>query len=273
MHNSDAIGDFVAGSRLQGNDWLLPYAKLAQEFGKELTVFDDGSESPMIRVTDLETRHWLELPLDGNTEDTDIDRLIRNFPDIYAQIVPIEDPQDFEESLPIKIVDILIEGDLDDFMSGFSQSQEREGGRPLDPAPTGRNVLRAVQFETGHKLYLWRSDKQREHYGSGPNSYYLGYRFVSPTGLIIYEDSGFHPGGGWNGEITDDVVLMLIQGLVLGNQDIDEEDLAAMTPEQRAWLEDPDRERIEMDVGGLDSIQDGPPPWRELKVRGRRQRS
>lgn len=275
--NDDSIDDFVLCSRLKGHEWLLPSAQLAQQHSKELTVFDDAVGSPHVRVTDLETQKWLDLLLDSNTEVDDVDRLITEFPDIYAQMVPIEGDEDNEEfygmeSLAHKIVDVLTEtADPEEFIQDFSRDQERVSGRPLDPTPTGKDLLRAIQFETGHKLYVWRTTKQREHYGNGPASFYLGFRFVSPSGLIIREGEEFHPGGRYRGEADDNAILMLVQDLMAGTDDIPDENLETMTPEQRAWADDPARESINMDVAGHDGFENGyPAPWKDLPIKRRK---
>lgn len=269
MRNEDQLGDFYLASRLQGQDWLLPTARLARNTGYELTVQDAQMGGPMIRVTELETKKWLELPLDENTELEDVENLIREFPDVYSQMVPIEGDEDNHnfagEGLPCEIVDVLLEAvDPDEFMQGFSRAEERPGGRPLAQVPTGKKILRAVELRTGHKLYVWRTGERREHY-AGPASFYLGYRFVSPNGQIIFEGSGFHPGGGFNGEVSDKSLLMLVQGLCLDRNDIDDEELSKLTPEQVDWMDSSDCGRLSMDVAGYDDFgQDDPVPWKDL---------
>lgn len=267
MPNKDQLGDFYLAARLNGQDWLLPLARLAQETGYELTVEDAQMGGPMIRVTDLETQKWLELPMDENTEDSDIERLIREFPDMYTQVVPVEgdedNPEMAVEALSNIIVDVLLEVfDPEEFVTDYSKSEERPGGRPLDPTP-GNKLLRAVVFQRGHKLYVWRTNKRREYYGGALHSFYLGYRFVAPNGTIIFEGTGWHPGGGFRGEVSNYVLADLVRGLTLSNEEIDDEDIAKLTPEQRAWLEDPAREEIEMDVSGDPGMLETF-PWKDL---------
>lgn len=275
MLDQDSISDFVLGARLNGHSELLPLAKLAASRELELTVVDRDGEDYVV-VTCPDNGRWLDASLSNLDDIEDLENMVTEFHDIASQFEWPDGPSDDDvvEALAVRIVDILLEWDIEDFVSGFSKDQERLGGRPLDPTPTGKEILRAVQFETGHKLYIWRTDRQREHYGYGPNSFYLGYRLVSPTGQIIFEDSGFHPGGSWRGEVTDNEVLMLIQWLSDSRDNLDEEDIAKMTPAQLEWLDSEARERIEMDVSGHDGFEEGyRAPWRELKVRRPRKRS
>ena len=275
MLNEDQLEDFYLVSRLKGRGWLLPFAKLARETGYELTVEDDHIDDPMIRVTNLETHQWLELPFEG-TEEEDIERLIREFPDRYTSMFPSEPPLEDQgqydpegawevESIPIRIVDVMLEGvniDPEDFASGFSKEQSRVGGRPFNSQPTGKKVIRAVQLRSGHKLYIWRTNKRREHWGRGTNSFFGGYRFVAPDGTILFDGEGFHPGG--KGDLTSNASIAdLVQGLCISPDDHEEEFFKSYTPEQLEWAVSADAREIENEIGGdpgmLDSF-----PWTDL---------
>lgn len=274
MLNEDQLEDFYLASRLKGREWLLPLAKLASATGFELTVNDlDGTSDPMIRVTDLETKKWLELPLDDNTEDEDIERLIKDFPGMYSMMVPIDEPWHGEEdglwypeeSLPHRIVDVLLEAinlDPEDFAQGFTKEQSRVGGKPFDQVPAGKKIIRAVQLRSGHRLYLWKTNKRREHYGTGPGSFYGGYRFVTPDGTILFEGGGYHPGG--NGELDSDTAIAeLLRGLCLDPNEHEEEFFEGYTPEQLEWAKSADRAEIEMDLAGDPGMMDEF-PWTDL---------
>lgn len=268
MLNEDQLGDFYLASRLHGQDWLLPLARLAQEMGYELTVEDAQMGGPMIRVTDLETQKWLELPMDENTEDEDIERLIREFPDMYSQLVPIEGDEDNPElageALPNRIVDILLEAiDPDEFAQDYTVAQSKVGGKPLDPSPAGKKVIRAVQFHSGHKLYIWRTNKRREHYGTGPGSFYGGYRFVAPNGTILFEGGQFHPGGGNVYLASDAAIALLMQGICMSPDEHEDEFFAGYTPEQLEWANSAVCREIEMDVSGDPGMLDTF-PWTDL---------
>lgn len=266
--NEDQLEDFYLASRLKGRGWLLPFAKLARETGYELTVEDDHIDDPMIRVTDLETQKWLELPFEG-TEEEDIERLIREFPSVYSSMVPVDDPgyedEDVVEALPHRIVDVLLEGvniDPEDFASGFSKEQSRVGGKPFNSQPTGKKVIRAVQFRSGHKLYIWRTNKRREHWGRGTHSFYGGYRFVAPDGTILFDGDGYHPGG--NGDLESNTAIAeLVLGLCISPDEHEEEFFKSYTPEQLEWAVSDDAREIESDIGGDPGMLDEF-PWTDL---------
>ena len=234
--------------------------------GYELTVEDDKIADPMIRVTDLETQKWLELPFD-NTEDEDIERLIREFPDMYQQLIPVDDqgPEaEAFENLPNRIVDVLLEAiDPDEFAQDYTAAQSKVGGKPLDQVPAGKKIVRAVQFRTGHRLYVWRTNKRREHYGSGPNSFYGGYRFVSSDGTILFEGGRFHPGGGQVDLASDTAIAMLMQGICVNPDEFEEEFFKGYTPEQLEWVHSNACKEIEMDVSGDPDVVDTF-PWKDL---------
>lgn len=275
MLNEDQLEDFYLASRLKGRGWLLPFAKLARETGYELTVEDDHIDDPMIRVTNLETRQWLELPFEG-TEEEDIERLIREFPDRYTAMFqsepPLEDQGQYDpegawevESIPIRIVDVLLEAvniDPEDFASGFSKEQSRVGGKPFDQVPSGKKIIRAVKLFSGHRLYLWRTNKRREYHGYGPNSFFGGYRFVAPDGTILFEGEEFHPGGNYDLG-SDTSVAMVLQGLCLDPETNDSELFDDYTPEQLEWASSDVCRQIESDVSGDPGMMDEF-PWTDL---------
>lgn len=234
----------------------MPLAKIAPQFGKELTVEDDGIDDPMIRVTDLQTGQWLELDFD-NAEEDSVDNLIRNFKSVYAQLTPVDDDygDEFDESLATRIVDVLLENDIEGFLSDFSKGEERPGGRPLSPTPTGKKIERAVELD-GYKLYVWKTNERREYYGTGPASFYLGYRLVSPEGKIIFDGSGYHPGSGYRGVVDDNTILNLLQALFNSSDDD--------TPDQQELVNSELAGDFLMAFDGIDDLEGRQPPWRDL---------
>ena len=264
MLDNDSIEDFYLLSRLKGRRWLLPFAKLAQKTGYELTVEDDRIADPMIRVTDLETKKYLELPFDG-TEEEDIERLITDFPNVYATLTPIDEPwyagdDDAgvpEESCARRIVDVLLEGDVDDFVGDFSRGQEIEGGKPLSPVPDDKDVVRAVRFQTGHALYMWETYR-RSKYGQPV----LGYRFMAPNSTILFQGEDYSPGA-LHDPIGNESIAGLMGYLTQRPGDTDEEYFSKYTPAQLEWAESSECEQLSGDLSGdpgmLESF-----PWEDL---------
>lgn len=268
------VDDALALSELNGEDWLADLARSAYTKGKLLVVDKSNPNiDPQVIIKDPATHRWLSVSLDSDPED--IQSVIDHFDSQYAQLQPmIDEPmgpdynheEDEFESLATRIVDVLLEGEMDDFIDSFDAEQAKSGGTPVQPQPLGKKIVRAVRLDNGYRLYVWRDTKRREYYGTGLGSFYLGYRFVAPDGTIIFDGDGMHPGGGWNGRITNDIILLLLQSLSLGDDTLDEEDIEKMTPAQKAWIDSDARADLENDVGGYDRIPRGfRLPWTDLR--------
>ncbi|MGV0949092.1 MAG: hypothetical protein ACOYB3_00160 [Azonexus sp.] len=275
MHD---IGQFVgvalATSKTGDHEWLTDLAVYAFHNGKQLEVEDRHNH---IIVRNLTDHRWLAIPLDS--EDDAIKNLIDNFDSQYAAMLPeIENPgrdgeEDghmYDESLSHRIVDVLLDSyDPDEFIQDYNRVETRPGGTPINSEPSGKRIIRAIQLETGHKLYVWRTSKQREHWGTGPGSFYMGYRLVAPSGQILVEDDGFHPGGRHRGRLSNSGLAMLVQSLCSDSDGFDDEEIELMDTTRREWLKNPAREELEFamsmasDEGG-DFPDDASYPWRDL---------
>ena len=260
---------FVA-PKLKGQKWLTRLALLALEHGKELEYDDHNPHlPPQIIIRDPSTERWLAH--EETAEEEQITNTIVNFDREYAALEPEinnpggddewNDDDDIDESLPKRIVDVLLEDDVEDLVNSFSQSQEVEGGNPIDPTPSGKRIIRAVKLDSGHLLYLWRTDKNREYYGQGLAARFLGYRFVAPDGTILFQGDGFHPGA-VKDPTGNDVLADLLSSLTTKPGDTDDEYFEKYTPAQLAWAESNDAECYS---GVGEDVREGiPPPWKDL---------
>jgi len=274
------IGQFVdtalATSKLNGQEWLTDLALLAFRQGKQLEYDDHNPHiPPQVIIRDTPTGRWLAIEAEADPDL--IASTIEHFDSQYAAMLPeIENPgrdgeedghmyDEWDESLPHRIVDVILDGlDPDEFAQDFAKDQDRVGGKPFDPQPQGQQILRAVQFDTGHKLFVWRTNKRREHYGYGPKSFYLGYRFVAPDGSILFSGDTYHPGA-MKDPLGDESLLGIVQSLCMSPEEHEDEFFTDYTPEQLEWTRSPAREQIDMDVPGHDGFEEGyPPPWRDL---------
>lgn len=162
-------------------------------------------------------------------------------------------------SLPHRIVDVLLEGDAEDFVSSYASSEDREGGHPLSHQPANKKIVRAVRFSTGHTLFLWETGR-RGDYGRR----YLGYRFLTPAGKILFQGDEFSPGA-VRDPYSDDSINSIMLYLTLQSGDTDKEFFDKYTPDQLAWASSAECEQISGDIGGCDGFEDGyPAPWRDL---------
>lgn len=267
MHDiNQFVSRALATSKLKGQDWLTDLAVLAYNHRKTLEYDNTNpNTSPQVIIRNMGDNRWLAFADDGNLEPEDVRNTIVNFDAQYAAMLPeIEQPfgpdynydddegdegdegdDEFVESLPYKIVDVLLEAEEDAFLTDFSREQEREGGTPLNPVPTGKNIVRAVELPLGYRLYIWKSDKRREYYGMGPSSFYLGYRIVKPGGTIVFEGSDFHPGSVGEREfLSDSTIASLLIGLLLDPRENDEEFFGGMSPYQVEFLKSEDADTL-----------------------------
>jgi hypothetical protein len=159
-------------------------------------------------------------------------------------------------SVAIRTVDNLLceeDADVADQAKAFMAKYPSLAKQPIGPVPTEQDMgggedrlLRGVRVLDKYYLFTWDTYQRGEH---GHN--YLGYRFVSPTGLIIFQGTDF---GVPNGVAidSDETLLALLKWFTPDAAQEDSDDLlgAGWTQPQVDFILSDDGDALNMAVNG-----------------------
>ena len=145
----------------------------------------------------------------------------------------------------------------EDEAADFLDSYEAEKG--LGPVPTDvtPHIIRAVSMQ-GRKgtyyLFLWDTGAKGDY---GKPS--LGYRFVLPDGLILWQGTDYQPGMIHGDRLGDDRMLRQLISAITDNPETSGGEFEGWTPEQLAFARSEDASELESDYGEVSSYEEGIP--------------
>jgi hypothetical protein len=143
-------------------------------------------------------------------------------------------------------------------VKGFMKSFAKE--HPLGPHPSEEEVgedriLRGVKVLGKYYLFIWDTYQR-----SGSHDY-LGYRFVAPNGVILFQGTDFGVPQGTAID-SDQIVLELLGWFILRPGDTDDEYFEKYTPQQLEFAEGQDA--AELALGVSEAEQGGEKPFTDL---------